>query len=117
MPHILPNKQCGAGAVPSRSGCKPGSDAVPQGAEQLNRGPRTTPRMMSAESAPSLPTAALNPCATPRISVGNSSDAWTPAPGKRQLLDHKQSLELNYITWHIAAFHMQYRPNPDQDSS
>jgi hypothetical protein len=36
---------------------------------------RAWPSTMSAVSAPSLPTAALKPCATPRISVGNSSEA------------------------------------------
>ena len=40
--------------------------------------------MTSAASAPSLPTAALNPCATPRISVGNSSDAWATPRNKHQ---------------------------------
>ena len=35
----------------------------------------TTPMMMSAERAPSFPTAALMPCAMPRYSVGNSSEA------------------------------------------
>lgn len=35
----------------------------------------TTPMMMSADRAPSFPTAALIPCAMPRYSVGNSSEA------------------------------------------
>ena len=52
--------------------------------------PPTRPRMMSAERAPTLPTAALNPCATPRISVGNSSDAWTCTSHVHQSLGQKQ---------------------------
>ena len=65
--------------------------------------------MMSAERAPSLPTAALNPCATPRISVGNSSDAWTATLHKHCGVPHQcltshamKKAWLSYSTWPFA---------------